>query len=508
MPARRLLFVDATRLSAHRWQLGALHDEGEFTADEAGLAALAEYLGQHRGSIFYLIADVAEEGFQIEDIPYVQGRDRIAIIKRKLGQYFYGTPLAVALSLGRNKDGRRDEKMLFTALTRPQQFEPWLEVLRLAHTQLVGVFSMPMVLAAMAAVPAGRPEPSLLISITRGGLRQTFFDHGQLRFSRLTPLATGGIDEAAVTSTIEAAKIYQYLAGQRLIARGTPLATRILAHPSQQQAFRARCQDTAELRFEFVDLLAEAARHGLKTPPTDSHGERLFMHLLVRHTPRHQLAPSAERHFYRLWQLRFALLSAGVVSLMAGLMVAAKHTINYFEIADRANLMRTEAESSRRRYDAILQTLPKTPLSTDNLRALMNQYEHLEKRSPGPEPTYAVISRALERSPRVELSRLAWSLAGRPDNVPTAKAPAATATGGQIVTELHGHLPLGMAGDHRAQIAAIEAFADGLRAADPGAEVRVLTMPFDLESGKSLKSGTDDTRVETPKFTLRMVRKP
>jgi hypothetical protein len=104
--------------------------------------AFSEYLSKHRGSIFALLADLADEGFQIESLPYTQGADRQALLSRKLGQYFYGSPLATALSFGRDKGGRRDEKFLFTALTRPQQVEPWLAALRAVEAPLAGVYSL------------------------------------------------------------------------------------------------------------------------------------------------------------------------------------------------------------------------------------------------------------------------------------------------------------------------------------------------------------------------------
>ena len=96
MASRRLLFLDASSLTAYHWQLAGPRQEARFPATAEGIEAFAEYLGQHTGSLFYLLADVAEEGFQIDEIPHVQGRDRQAIIRRKLAQFFYGSPLVLA----------------------------------------------------------------------------------------------------------------------------------------------------------------------------------------------------------------------------------------------------------------------------------------------------------------------------------------------------------------------------------------------------------------------------
>lgn len=515
MPARRLLFLDASRLTAHHWHSGHLTGEGAFAADEAGLAAFGEYLARHRGSIFYLLADVAEEGFQLEDVPFVQGRDRIALIKRKLGQYFYGTPLAVALSLGRAKEGRRDEKMLFAALTRPQHFEAWLAALRQAESQLAGIYSVPQTLPALAKEPAKAHHQLLLVTVSHGGLRQSFLQDGRLHFSRLTPLATDTTDEMAIAANIESGKMFHYLAGQRLIARGAPLPTLILAHPSQQAAFRARCLDTDELRFEYLDTGGESHRHGLKSAPTDSHAEALFLHLLVTALPERQFAPSAERRFFRLWQARFALTSAGLVVLAGCLLFAAKQAVDYFGITGRVAGMQAQMEGDQRRYESAMQALPKIPLTTENLRALIGRYDEVAKRAVGPEPLYVLLSRALRDAPKVDIDKLDWRIANSPDEgAPGAagKAPpaalASQAQGGPYaVVDVYGVLPVSMVTDHRAQLETVNGFADRLRA-EAGVQVKVLSMPFEIESGKSLKSGGEATAAaEAPKFSLRVVRK-
>lgn len=505
MPARRLLLLDASRLTAWQWRLGHLHKKGEFVADPAGLAAFDRYLRRHRSSIFFMLADAAEEGFQIEDVPYVTGRDRISLIKRKLGQYFYGTPFSVALSLGREKEGRRDEKLLFTALTQPQQFEPWLEVLRQTETQLAGIFSMPQAVAVLGASLAERmgdgARQFLLVSATADGLRQTFFEDGQLRFSRLTPLVTGTIEETASASAVEASKMCHYLAGQRLIARGAVLSALVLAHPDHMEAFRNHCRDTGELHFEIVDLVAESAHNGLHTVPEDSHAEKLFLHLLVRQTPRRQFAPSGERRFYRLWQIRFALQSAGFVILVASLLFAGKQIYESGALAQESAAVRSQAAGERQRYDAILQTLPKVPLTTENLRALTDRYEELLKRGGGPEPTYVRLSQALQDSPKIDLVRLDWSIVSSPAGAPPAGGPF-------VVADVFGQLPIGLARDHRAQMEAIDAFADRLRAGSDVREVRILSRPFEVESGKSLKSvGEAAGRMEAPKFSLRLIHR-
>lgn len=511
MAAHRLLFLDATSLTAYRWAGGHLHYEAEFTPDATGFEAFGEYVAKARRSLFRILADVAEEGFQIEEVPYVQGGDRSALIRRKLSQYFYGTPYALAVSLGRQKTGRRDERMLYSALTRPPQIEPWLAALRQSEGQLAGLYSLSMVSAALPPLLAAHAPRFLLVSVTHGGVRQTLFDNGQIAFSRLTPLVTGSTEEMALTCAVESEKMYQYMAGQRLIARGSQITTHLLVHPAQVSVFRETCVDTGSIHFEFADLLALSARLGLKTPPRDTLADTLFLHLLARQAPREQFAPAEERHFFRLGQIRFGLRAAGLTIFGACLLFAGRQLIEYQAIAGRSADTAAQTAVDRGRYDAILHGLPKIPLSNDDLRALVGRYDRLLLQATAPEPMYVTISQALQESPRVELLRLDWMLGGKSGITPGAPAPAGVPPGQTFPAnvaesvELHAQLPIGLASDPRAQRAAVDVFVEHLRARK--LHVQVLKHSFEADSAKSLKSSADAVaQVQAPQFSLRIAR--
>ncbi|HTY03146.1 MAG TPA: hypothetical protein VMC81_05380 [Rhodocyclaceae bacterium] len=509
MTARRLLFLDSLSLTAYRWQPGGPRIEATFTSDEAGLAAFADFLQLKRGSLYYLLADVAEEGFQIEDVPYVSGSDRQEMLKRKLAQYFYGTPLSLAMSLGRAKIGRRDEKVLFAGLTGYLQFEPWLDAMRSAEAQLAGIFTVPFLLARIVGKLARNQEQVLLMTVTRAGLRQTFFDHGQLRFSRLTPMATGMVGDLATGCATETRKIYQYLAGQRLIPRDAPLPTLILAHPNHFGIIGDRCQSTPERQVQMVDLLVEAKRQGLKETPVESCAETLFLHLLAKQTPHEQFAPPAELRSYRRWQTRIGLNTAAGGVLAAGLLYTGIQMATHVDLVEGNDALKAEVDLGQRRYNAMLQGLPPVPIGFDSLRALTDRYQLLNRRSPGPEPLLQHISQAMNKAPRIELTRLEWWIANSPDD-PAAgarktasSAPAASGYGFAVV-RLYAQLPLAMASDQRGQLDAVNAFAESLRG--PDTQVQVVTLPFETESGKSIKSGETGGQIDPPRFVVKLTR--
>ena len=519
MTAKRILLLDGPLLTAHHWRAGHIKLEGEFSHDPAGLEELSAYLKKHHFSLFYLLADIAEEGFQLEDLPYVQGSDRTALLQRRLGQYFYNTSLSTAISLGRSKDGRRDEKLLFAALTRNETFTPWLDTLREADAILAGVYSVPLVLAGCAPqLLLGQSGPVLFVSLTRGGVRQTFFDQGKLHFSRLSQLATQSLEEIGRTTATDSAKIFQYLVAQRQIPRGAALRTMVLAQSVQIPELQESCRNTNELQFEFIDLAATARRQGLKDLPGDSNADNLFIHCLAVKTPQQQFAPESGRRFYRLWQIRSALTSAAWIVLAGCLLFAGKTAFDQYQLSDTTETINALTATDIHRYRNILDGLPKISVTPDNLRALIGRLDALQKRAPAMEPLLVHLSLALNDSPRIELTHLTWKVVDRLDvgeqvsgsvkRVTGAASPAATAAENWAVIEIQAQLPLGLVTDQRAQIELIESFAARLRG--PQTEVTMLSRPFDIESDKPLKSTGargEAQAAAVPKFSLRIARR-
>lgn len=513
MPQRRVLFLDNSRLAAYRVQRGEVLHEASFAADEAGLAAFGAYLTEHRRSLFMLLADTTEESYQTEDIPHTTGKDRQAIIRRKLAQHFYGTPYAVALSQGRLKSGRRDERLLLMALTQPQHLEPWLAEFRRSRAILTGIYALSQTVGGL--LPAKPPAQVLLLTLSHAGLRQTFFDTGRMRFSRLTPLIHDATDAAAFAAASEAIKMHQYLASQRLIERDQPLTTLILAHPSDVPAIRVHCQNNASLRFEILDLPECARRAGLRSPLASSQADALFCHLLVKQPPAEQFAPAEERTYYRLWQARFGLRLASVLILAGGMLFAVNQGLDILALRDDAEQARFQARLDQERYAAMLKALPRIPISPDDLRLLIDRYDQLALRAQGPGPLLAQISRSLDVFTAIGIDRVEWSVV---EQMPSTPADSPAYAGGKALTvppqlpgphaqaDVFARLPLAMVGDQRGQLALVADFMKHL-SAQPGTLVILIQPPLDTQSGKTLKSGDERGTPEAPRFVFRVIRK-
>lgn len=514
MADKRILAFDGTSLTALRWQKGQVLTDQVFAADALGYESFSAYLVSAKDALLYMLIDVSEEGFQLETIPAVQGGDRAALIKRRLGQFFFGTPFSLGHSLGRQKEGRRDERMLFAALTRPEVLTPWLELITQAYRPLAGIFSVPLVLAENAKNIVSGHQQFLLVTLAAGGLRHTFFNDGQIQFSRLSQLSTHSQDEFAISCAREASRTHQYLLGQRLISRTEKLPTVVVAHTDDHAKLRTQFVDTDKLIFELLGLDTLAKKLGLKTPMSDSHCDTLFAHQLISRTPKAQFAPDADRKLYRMSQIRAALRIATVIVLVGCLAAAGRFGLQWIELRDSTSSINALAAADSNRHQTLINELPKIKLTPDNLRAVISRYQEIVQRSDGPTPLLAHLSNALEDMPTITLQKLDWAIADRTNSgAPTgAPSPSSAPAGNGAATvtallDVTAQLPITVAADQRLQIEMVESLIARLRT--EGVETTIVKSPVDIESGKALKRGSSDTERPSgpPDFKIRLTSK-
>ena len=197
MKTDRLLYLSAYRMTAYHWHSGVLESEGVFAANDEGHQQFSDYVKQHRQATFTLLANVSEEGFHIETIPFLQGKDRKTVIERKLGQQFFSAPLTASLSLGYAKSKRKDERVLLAALTNNELFTPWITAITSHGAALSGVYSLPLVSVSLLKKLKLGDEQCLLLTVQDQSIRQSYFEKGELHFSRLTPLQNSSISRIA-----------------------------------------------------------------------------------------------------------------------------------------------------------------------------------------------------------------------------------------------------------------------------------------------------------------------
>ncbi|WP_018607765.1 hypothetical protein [Uliginosibacterium gangwonense] len=450
----------------------------------AGTEAFAQWLAKHPRAVHRILLDLPDEGFQVEQIPPVSGSDRKTLIKRRQLQQFLGTPYSTAFSLGRLGEGRRDERILLVALTRPAALEPWLECLRTTQARLAGVFSSALLTRQLlSSIQPDNPQ-GLILSLSPAGIRQTYFEQGMLRFSRLTPPPDGLASDWGQTCLHEAQKTAQYLTAQRWITRNTPLPVWLLA---QREDFASLVgvqqgidQINNQLEFRLASLDAIAHQAGMRQPFEGSDSSALMVHLALREKGP-QLAPEADRRFFHIWRIRTAIALLGLgASLILCLMALANHRETQ-ALAEQDRALREAMQLDGRRYDQLLASLPRLPTTLETLQGVVQAQARLNTDKHQPIRALKQIAQALAPYPDITLQALNW----QPNSGGRNKQAEPTMPQSMVYT-LDASLAENQL-DARAVIARIQSFADELKR-QTHAEVIGLKTPYESESTKTLSS--------------------
>ena len=126
---RHFIYLTNSRLVSVVTRGKRLAARREFAVSGAGATEFERYLEGMAQLPTYLFTDLTEEDFRLDTIPHVGARDREAMVARKLTQIFRNTPYRHAATQGRETEGRRDDRVIYTAITNPEVLRPWVEVI-------------------------------------------------------------------------------------------------------------------------------------------------------------------------------------------------------------------------------------------------------------------------------------------------------------------------------------------------------------------------------------------
>jgi len=513
LATRRLLYFTAEDHTVYRSVRGQLELEARFPGDDLGVTEFREYLRGHRGGLFSVVADLAGEDFHEDQIPFLRGGDRDAVIQRRLAQRYRDTRLAAALTLGHVTTGeRRNERLLLASFTNTQQLAPWLDALEETGARLAGVYSAPLLAPGLAARLGVRAGRAILVTANRAGLRQSFIEDGRLRFARLERTVEMVPQALAMFVRSETLRMTQYLATLRALPRdGAPVQVLVVAPPGQRAVFEQVLASDARLSFVTVDG-AEAARQvGLRGAPDSAAGETLYLHLAARKPPREQFASSDDRRRYVVWQLQRGLVATGAATLAACALFAGSKWLEAHDIRSRASAQSAEARAAAQQYERITATFPVTHTTTENLKVAVVEFNRIAERTASPEVALAHASRVMEKFPQVEVVSIDWRVGRdeRRDKPAAAPAGAKPAAGGDTAVrlELTGRIHATQRDDYRGITAQVQRFADAL--ASDGYELARTQLPFDITSEGTLTGdiGAAQDRSEAPRFTVTLTRR-
>ena len=512
MSAKLVLYFTATEHTLYRWSGGALELESRFGADEEGLQEFRAHLRGRQGALVYVLADLAGEDFQEEQIPYLRGNDRQTVVQRRIAQRYRDTRLAAALSLGYTSGERRTERLLLASFTNTDQLTAWIDALVASGARLSGVYSVPLlapVLAAQLGAPKGR---ILTVTVNSAGLRQCFTEEGRLRFARLERIADIAPEALAAFVRAETLRLVQYLSTLRAVPReNPPIQVLVVAPAAQRAALEQVLLSDARLTFRTIAVDEAARKIGIRLPAADLPGERLFLQLAIKHPPRDQFARVEDRRGYILWKLQRAILGTAAAGFLACAMVAAVQAYQLLGLKEQVSAQQRAAREATGQYQRITASFPVTQTTTENLKATVVEFTRIATQSGSPEPALVYLSQVVEKYPQMDVESVVWRVGGPAAEAAPAKAapaPGATPPAAEVlqILEVSGRVNATRRSDYRAITGQVQRFAEALRG-DPAWRILRTQLPFDVTSEGTLSGdiGTGES-AEAPRFSITVGR--
>lgn len=488
MARRFLILITSEHVSSWLWQDGRLLSERAYPPTDAGRDAFARFLQRHGGEPVSILTDLVEEDYRFEAVPHLVGPDRSSLFERKLDQYYRSTPYRHAAVQGRDKEGRRDDRVLFSALTNPGLLNPWVDAIARQGVPLRGIYSAPLLSGALA----GRVAASHVLLLTweaNAGLRQTYFLGGNLRFTRLT----GGVDhDNLVERTVsECALTVKYLASLSLLPADHPLDVCILCDAADQRELAARLRIAPELRYHYLDTGEVGRSLGYKGELNGSDATPLLLHALARKPPPNQYGNPAHTHFFSLWRLRRALQAAAAAALLATLGAGLFNVWDAYRLKWRAEELALETRALEGSYRNLTADFPKIGATTENIKAAVTAAERLAAYTPAPRELLAKLARVLDAFPAVQIAGLGWHGSFNPDAAAEGAGAEAAAPEGALPAQVmlvSGEIwPFD--GDYRKALDTIERLRAAL--AQQGLEAKAVKLPLDLRPESTLSGGAE-----------------
>jgi len=533
--SRHFLYLTNARLVSITTRGKRIVMRREFAVSGAGAAQFERYLAALADVPTHIFTDLTEEDFRLDTVPHVGARDREAIVERKLTQMFRNVPYRHAQLQGRESEGRRDDRVLYTAVTNPEVLRPWLEVIERLKIPLAGIHSAAVFSAVLLEELDLAFPHTLLVTFTPGeAMRQTYLREREIKFSRLTPVDLEPGQTLGGMIAEETTRTWQYLDSLRHFATDDRLEVCVMIHPGERAAVQPELRDFAQIQYRVLDIHQVSAKLGLKPPPLGSSAEEVMVHLFLLRPAENHYASAELRRYSTLRRARIAVNQAGATVIAASLLWSAWNVAGIFKANDADSAQARQIASLSREYDDITRDLPTFGVGGATMRDAVTFYNGSIRSFPAMAEFVRPLASVLQGYESVRLTQLAWqatdnekALPAMPATPPRVQPPVqAVPKAGEVVAPrapadetnppfaggryevalLEGTIRVAN-NDFRGALGEVERLASDI-ARLPGFRADVVDSPLDTRTSQSLQGRHSEREpaVMEPRFTLRLVR--
>ncbi|MFQ5659984.1 MAG: hypothetical protein ACE5GZ_06125 [Gammaproteobacteria bacterium] len=516
---RRALFLSAHKAAIYHWQKGELRTSYLFDTTQEGRENFERYLRETAKIPVYILLDVFEEEYRQETIPHVFGSDRAAILERKTSRLFRDTPYHYTRVQGREQGGRRDDRILLSAITNPDIVRPWVSMLDKYKVPLVSINSLPLFTESLLGDLPEASNRMLIISLESiSGLRQTFFQNSEFRISRVVQTPRYGTTAYAPHIIGEVEKIQRYLTSVRLISIDDPLDIYFLMAGELLEELNQHYSDSGMVRYHLLDINELMQLSGLSRKVSIPFSDQFFIYQYLKRMPQNCYATPADRRYALMRRMRYTMSAASILLLLGGAIWSGFNFVEGLTLKQDSLAAEKKAQFYSARYKIARERLPHTPVEPEDLQVAVTIADTLKKYKASPIDMIKFISEGLDSFTDVRLDNFEWA-AGTDPNLKIGSSKAGTQDQGVVgytnvsstntgyrfyqIALIKGHLEP-FEGDFREAIATINQFAETLRNGKSVHDISIVSFPLDISSSASLQGNTQSVRKRAD-FTIRIV---
>lgn len=508
-----IVYVTHHRLMVSLWQGQQYQSHQIYQHQEADHVAFRHYLSQHKKAALYLIVDSMEEEYQLAVLPHVKASVRREMLARKLSQFSRNSDYKTAYFLYRETASRQDDVFVFLALTNPHFLQAWMAIIQSEQALFVGMYAWPTLSQAMVCQMKMPPPQLLFCERLSSGWRQTYFQDGGLRISRLTPIEPLSLPLLSDFYLAEIEKMQLYLRSQRMINDAIALPV-MLSSLDMANGELVKALEQRGHKCHVLNRQHAIKKYHLKRADIQAYPELQFMQWLSDMDKSANLAPAELTKAHHIQQLANKIYKITILLMVVGILIAASFYLQAVKKNEQVEHLEKQTHSLLKQQALMMSQSPESPLSGSALKAVVTTAEMVSQQSPL--PFLQVMSTVLEEAPEISINRIHWVLSDRED-IKDENSGASTQT--NDIAEGHrseGLLQIGfvtakvnhVTRDRQKTLASAQRFVTNLRADNRVKAVQVMESPLDKQVIEKVQGSTEEDYtppLASLTFTLKII---
>lgn len=498
-------------MAVYRWSAGVFSGVAEFEPDEKDVAAFGQLLKREVRSPVRLMVDIIEEDFRTDTMPNVYGRDREALKQRTLQKHFRQYPHSRLTLQGREEQGRRDNIVLLSALTNHQLLKPWLNMLAVCKIPLEGIYTLPLVGESLLKYFNAQNKRVLLISQqVPSNVRQSFYDDGRLKLSRLAP---GRDDYSSHYEVLyeETDRTIKFLENQHYLGTDDILEVYYICHHDERQHLSQVLKDSVNRHYHIVDKDELAQAVGIKSPTPSKYCSWIYTHVLLSsRNQKPHYATQEDRWYYFHYHANRFMVAISLLLLLISLSLGAASFINAYVHGSQISRLQQDTARYNDLYHNVIAEISDSRLDVGDVRDTVDLVNDIqEKYAQLPFDMMQLLSQQLGKYPDINLQELKWASTYDEEHS-FGESKALTVgnkrsralkkrkrrVGQQTLYEkalIKGRVD-DFDGNPRIAVERVQAFVESMKQSENIKTIEIIKMPFDIASdssftGRGINSG-------------------